>query len=252
MAERGDPIPLEEMAGWFRRRSIPFLDAGALNLGFGEGQPQYRLYDYPGPQDEETMGMFLEWSTADYFDVPHGAHLALGMRGPVPEDPHRGRGLAIGMFSNRTTAPDGSDVELFAGAPEPPGGPGMFLEEFTVNDGHRPIHEWQLSRCRDLPALVGHRTYRIDLFVSRNAVWTNVWEVLSDRSHRFLDHTNCGLHPPRDDRPAPSCAEDPGDRGVGNAFVGNGFAAPDNRSRIEALFIAHWPNRPEDDQTATR
>jgi hypothetical protein len=243
---------VEALPGWFRNRSIPFLDVGALGLGFGEGRPQYRLFDYPAPQPHETMGMFLEWRTADFFDTPEGAHLALGLRGPVPDDPHRGRGLAIGIFANRTRAPDGTDIELFAGAPEPPGGPGMFLEEFTVNDGRRPIPAWQLSRCRDLPDLAGHRTYRIDLYVSRDDVWADVWEVLGDRSYRFLDHTRGTLHPPRDDRPGPACTEDPGDRGVGNAFIGNAFTTVDNRSRIDALFLAHWPGSESVGQPPTR
>lgn len=244
MADPAAPSPVrtDDLASWFRRHSIPYRELGALDLGFGEGRPQYRLYDHPAPRDGETVGLFLEWSTTDFFDTPEGPHLALGLRGPVPDDPHRGRGLAIGIFANRTTGPDGSDVELFAGAPEPPGGPGMFLEEFTVNDGHRPIHEWQLSRCRALPGLTGHRRYRIDLAASRASVEASVWEILADGTYRFLDRTSGALHPPRNGRPAPSSAEDPGDRGVGNAFIGTAFTRPDTRSRIDALYLAHWPD----------
>ena len=104
------------------------------------------------------MGMVCEWHTEDYFEVDSGPHIAIGMRGPVKHDPHRGRGLAIGILANRAVDPADPDnpVPLFRGCMDPPGGPSFFIEDFTVCDGMTPVREWQLSTGQDLPDLQGN------------------------------------------------------------------------------------------------
>lgn len=233
-------VPAESLPAWLAERNIPHVAVGRLDLGFGAGQPQYALFPYAAPRPEESMGLFFEWHTEDFFDAPENAHLAVGLRGPRPDDPHRGRGLALGMLACRTRRRDGDIVPLFSGCPEPPGGPAVFLEEFTVNDGRSAISNWQLTECRPVPALRGGGVYRVDLHVSRTAVWAAVWERRGD-DHRFLVQTSTVLDPPRAaGEDPPSSAEHPSDRGWGNVFIGNGFARPDNRSFVDRIVIAHW------------
>ena len=90
-------VPTQDLPFFFRSNGIAFTAAGSLKLGFGRGNDQYRLYNYSGPAEDETMGIFFELHTEDFFEVDSGPHVAIGLRGPVREDPHRGRGLAIGM-----------------------------------------------------------------------------------------------------------------------------------------------------------
>jgi hypothetical protein len=246
-------VPTEMLAAWFLSRGIAFSAAETLELGFGHGNDQYRFYPYPAPADDETMGVFCEWHTEDYFEVGSGPHIAIGMRGPVREDPHRGRGLAIGILANRVINPDDPDhpVPLFRGCPDPPGGPSFFIEDFTVCDGNTPICEWQLSAGRCLPALQGHGIYRIDVHVSRDSVWAAVWQVKINRSadqetnreYTFLGETfspdaTSGFAVNHIGRGR----EDVQDRRRGNAFIGTGFSDPQTRSRVEDIYIAHWKN----------
>jgi hypothetical protein len=243
-------VPTEQLADWFNARGIAFTTAGPLQLGFGHGNHQYQLYPYPAPADDETMGVFCEWHTEDYFEVDSGPHVAIGMRGPVSEDPHRGRGIAIGILANRTDAPD-HPIPLFKGCPDPPGGPSFFIEDFTVCDGTTPICDWQLSVGQVLPELQGFDIYRIDVHVARDSVWAGVWKVsmnrsddgVANRAYRFLGQTFCpdagsGLG---DGIPGWG-GEDPLDRGRGNAFIGTGFSDPQTRSKIKNIHIAHWKN----------
>jgi len=246
-------LPTEDLVAWFLSREIAFTALQPLNLGFGHGRDQYQLYAYPGPADDETMGVFCEWHTEDYFEVDSGPHIAIGMRGPVKQDPHRGRGLAIGILANRMIRPDDPDhpVPLFKGCPDPPGGPSFFIEDFTACDGKTPIHEWQLSAGQHLPDLRGHGIYRIDIHVSRDSVWAGVWQVTIGRSvagettrdYTFLGETSC---PETTAGFAGNCiamgCEDAADRGQGNAFIGTGFSDPQTRSRVENIYIAHWKN----------
>jgi hypothetical protein len=250
-------VPLmstENLAVYFQSRGIAFTTAEPLCLGFGHGNDQYRLYPYPAPGDDETMGVFCEWHTEDYFEVDSGPHIAIGMRGPVKDDPHRGRGLAIGILANCTANPDDPDhpIPLFRGCPDPPGGPAFFIEDFTVCDGTAPICDWQLSAGRHLPALQGYGVYRIDIHVSRGSVWAGVWKVSvntrengnATRAYEFLGETFCP--DPDFGTGANPCAwgcEDPLDRGRGNAFIGTGFSDHETRSRIENIHIAHWKTR---------
>ena len=248
-------VPSEELASYFRSRDIAFVKVGRLDLGFGDGRDQYRFYDYPGPADDETMGLFCEWHTEDYFEVDSGPHVAIGMRGPVRDDPHRGRGLAIGILAN--CAPNPADPEhpfpLFKGCPEPPGGPAFFIEDFTICDGNTPVCDWQLSAGRRLPGLTGHGIYRIDIHVSRASVWAAVWKVTgkdagkggAGRSYEFLGETFCPdpAFGPAGGR-AGWCCEDPLDGGRGNAFIGTGFSDPKTRSWVGNIHIAHWKNQP--------
>ena len=227
------------------------MKAGSLGLGFGTGNDQYHLYHYPGPADDETMGLFCEWHTEDYFDVETGPHVAIGLRGPVDDDPHRGRGLAIGILANRMNNPDEpkNPIELFRGCPDPPGGPSFFIEDFTINEGTAPIKEWQFSPGQDLPRLRGNRIYRLDIHVSKDQVWVGIWEVIrSDASgaddYRFLGQATCTDEGPAyTGNPRSPCPEDPLDRGQGNVFIGTGFSDPETRSRISDIYIAHWKNR---------
>ena len=243
-------VPTGNLASYFRCRGIGFTRFGPLKLGFGHGNDQYQLYPYPGPADNETMAVFCEWHTRDYFEVDSGPHLAIGMRGPVRNDPHRGRGLAIGILANRSNDPD-QPVPLFKGCPDPPGGPSFFIEDFTVCDGKTALCEWQLSAGQDLPDLRGHGVYRIDVHVSRDSVWAGVWQVRFNRStdkesvreYKFMGETfsqdslsESGGNPVR------MGAEALQDRGRGNAFIGTGFSDPQTRSHVENIFIAHWKN----------
>lgn len=240
-------VPTEELESWFRSRGIPYRACGSQPLGFGHGNPQYRLYDYPAPADDETMGLFCEWRTADFFDVDTGPHVAIGLRGAVEDDPHRGRGLAIGILASRMPSADAvADwVPLFEGCPDYPGGPSFFIEDFSRNDGRAPIRSWQLSRGRPLPGLAGNGLYRIDILVARDRAWAGVWRVkesaAGSRRYEFMGQV---ASPDRSPGFAGlPCTELAEDRGRGNAFVGAGFADPDNRSRVDNIYLAHWKDR---------
>jgi hypothetical protein len=244
-------VPTSDLPEYFKAHSIAYQCLGNLKLGFGQGQDQYRLFPYEGPADDETMGIFFEWHTEDYFDVDTSPHIAIGLRGPLVDDPHRGRGLAIGILAAYMDDPEnsGQSIELFKGCPSPPGGPSFFIEDFSINEGTAPISEWQFSIGQDIPGLIGNRRYRIDVHVSKGQVWAGIWMVSkattssgqSQPEYRFLGQT-CGS----DDVPAFSgdldapCPEDVLDRGQGNAFIGSGFSDPDSRSWIENIYIAHW------------
>lgn len=237
-------VPTEELERWFRSRGIAFRACGSVGLGFGEGKPQYRFYDYPAPADDEIMGLFCEWRTEDFFDVDTGPHVAIGLRGTVEQDPHRGRGLAIGVLACRMPSEEDSTawVPLFSGCPDWPGGPSFFVEDFSLNDGKTPIEAWQLSPGRALPGLVGNGLYRIDIHVARANVWAGVWKITESadglREYHFMDQVACSDRTPRfSGSPCHELAED---RGRGNAFIGAGFADPANRSRVENVYLAHW------------
>lgn len=246
-------VPTEQLEPYFLSRGIAYNTVDTLKLGFGHENDQYRLYPYPGPSDDETMAVFCEWHTEDYFEVDSGPHIAIGMRGPVAQDPHRGRGLAIGVLANSSINPDKPDhpVPLFKGCPDPPGGPAFFIENFTMCDGKTPVGEWQLSAGQCLPELRGHGVYRIDVHVSRDCVWAGVWKVDIDKSpngesgreYTFLGETFCPdtASGPSVDGIETAC-EHKLDRGKGNAFIGTGFSDPQTRSRVENIFIAHWKN----------
>jgi hypothetical protein len=246
------PVPTGDLPTYFRSNGIAFLEVGCLDLGFGKGKDQYRLYEYPGPADDEIMGLFCEWHTEDYFDVDSGPHVAIGLRGPVADDPHRGRGVAIGILANRVDNPDDPQhpIELFVGCPDPPGGPSFFIEDFTINEGTAPIKEWQFSPGQDLPQLQGNRIYRLDIHVSKDQVWVSVWEVKRTGEdgaddYLFLGHASCSEDGPAyTGNPRSPCPEDPLDRGKGNVFIGTGFSDPETKSRIESIYIAHWKSRP--------
>ena len=244
-------VPTEKLVSYFSSRGITYTAVEDLELGPGPGNDLYSLYPYPGPSDDETMGVFCEWHTENYFGVDTGPHVAIGMRGPVEQDPHRGRGLAIGILANSSINSDAphQPVPLFKGCPDPPGGPSFFIEDFTVCDGKTPISEWQLSVGQCLPDLRGHGIYRIDVHVSRDCVWAGIWKVNvnqsddgeSVREYTFLGETFCpdtasGLAA---DLVGKGC-EVNDDRGVGNAFIGTGFSDPQTRPRVENIFIAHW------------
>ena len=246
-------VPTENLASYFRSRGISYKEMGSLDLGFGHGRDQYRLYNYPAPADDETMGVFCEWHTEDYFEVDSGPHIAIGMRGPVGEDPHRGRGLAIGILASHAPDPENPDkpVPLFKGCPDAPGGPSFFIEDFTVCDGKTPISEWQLSLGQCLPELGANGIYRIDIHVSKDSVWAGVWQVLTrragdgeiSRDYSFLGQTACpDTESGFDGYMTGMGVEDALDRGRGNAFIGTGFSDPDTRSRVENIFISSWKN----------
>lgn len=242
-----------DLSSHFLSNGIAFRQFGRLDLGFGAGKDQYRLYPYPGPADDETMGVFCELHTEDYFDVDTCPHIAIGMRGPVDDDPHRGRGLAIGVLANRMSNPEDPDhpIELFRGCPDPPGGPSFFIEDFTTNEGIQPIRAWQLSPGKDLPELRGNRVYRIDIHVSKGNVWAGVWHVSKPSTENewapavydFLGQTACSSEMPAcgGDSDSP-CPEDEADRGRGNAFIGTGFSDPQTRAWIDNIYMAHWKN----------
>jgi hypothetical protein len=246
MDERTQPrlVPTGQLPHYFEANNIAYRACGAVELGFGHGKPQYMLYDYPAPEDDEVMGLFCEWHTADFFDVDTGPHLGIGLRGPVTDDPHRGRGLAIGILACDTPSPDESGVvlPLFSGCPAYPGGPSFFVEDFSRNDGQTPIADWQLSPGRVLPELTGNSLFRIDVHVAREHVWAGVWKITESdngsRDYRFLDQVACS------DRASgfagSPCRELAEDTGRGNAFIGTGFADPDSRSWVDNVFLAHW------------
>jgi hypothetical protein len=240
-------VTTEDLPAYFQSNGIAFESKGSLKLGFGHGEKQYRLYSYPAPADDETMAVFCEWHTLDYFDVDSGPHIAIGIRGPVEETPHHGRGLAIGILANRVSKNDetGEFIPLFKGCPDPPGGPSFFIENFTLCDGVAPISAWQLSLGQSLPRLRANAIYRIDIHVSWGSVWTGVWEITerhsvdgeSTREYIFLGQSACS-----NEDSGPICREDETDRGQGNAFIGTGFSDPHTSSRVENIYIAHWKN----------
>lgn len=229
-------LPAEQLAGWLRARGIPCRRLPRLRLGFGAGRGQFCLAPYPDPGPDGVLAMTFEWHTADFFSGPQTAHLAAGLCGPRPEDPHRGRGLAIGTLCNRGSGADGAPVELFRGCPDPPGGPAMFIEDFTRNEGTSPPADWQLSDCVRLPQLAGDGTYRVEIQVSVSAVWAGVWQRRGggEPDYRWLGATGSTGLP-----------MEPGARA--NAFIGQGFAREDNRAWIEHWTLAHWRTRAPDD-----
>lgn len=244
-------VRTEDLPEHFRAHNIAYKSLGSVGLGFGHGKDQYRLYDYPAPQDDETMGLFCEWHTEDYFNVDTGPHVAIGLRGPVKEDPHRGRGLAIGVLAGEICLPanPGQLVPLFAGCPAAPGGPSFFIEDFSRNDGHTPVPDWQLSRGRHLPELQGHGVYRIDIHISKTHAWAGVWQIQERglaggsvrREYTFMNQVYCCQEGPGySGTPGSPCPELAIDRGRGNAFIGSGFSDPETRSRVDNIYIAHW------------
>ena len=249
-------VPTRDLPYHFHSNGIAYTQVNRLNLGFGSGNDQYRLYPYPGPADDETMGVFCELHTENYFEVDTSPHIAIGMRGPLKEDPHRGRGLAIGILANRMANPEDPDhpIELFKGCPDAPGGPSFFIEDFTINEGTRPITEWQLSRGHDLPQLRGNSVYRLDIHVSSSDVWAGVWKVTNQPSdndltvpvYTFLGQTACSADMPAcSGNPDSPCPEDELDRGKGNVFIGSGFSDPETRAWIDNIYIAHWKHPPQ-------
>ena len=244
-------VPMENLPDWLESHAIAYRRQGRLALGFGKGNDQYRLYNYPGPADDETMGIFCEWHTEDYFDVDTGPHIAIGLRGPVIEDPHRGRGLAIGILSSQMPDPEdpAKRIDMFTGCPPSPGGPAFFIEDFTINEGTAAIRDWQLSRGQALPLLRGHCVYRIDIHVSKDQVWAGVWMLAEPSSamgetgqdYQFIGQTCCSADMPacKGDAAAP-CPEAALDKAIGNAFVGTGFSDPETLSWIDNIHLAHW------------
>jgi hypothetical protein len=238
------PVPAAELPDYFRAREIHFERMPRIDLGFGADKPQYRFMRYALPGPGCAMGIFFEWHTRDFFDSPDGPHLAVAVRGPVEEDPHRGRGLAIGILAGDAPDPANPDgrVPLFDGCPPYPGGPSCFIEDFTINEGTAPIPTWQMTGGRELPALGNQGIYRIDIRVTTQNTRAGVWQVFDDGDYRCLAQVDC-----RDGGPgslagsnAP-CPELPEDSGVGNAFIGTGFASPETLSFADNIYLAHWP-----------
>jgi hypothetical protein len=244
-------VPTNELPSYFQTEDIPYRRFGSLNIGFGPGKDQYRFFTYPAPADDETMGLFCELHTEDYFEVDTGPHIAIGLRGPVVDDPHRGRGLAIGLLAGEAIDPENPDrpIELFKVCPPAPGGPSFFIEDFTINEGTAPIREWQLCPGQDLPDLRGYGIYRIDIHVSKDQVFTAIWEVVNnpatgEASYHFLGQANCSEEGPGcSGNPCSPCPEAPADKGRGNVFIGTGFSDPETRCRIDNIFVAHWKNQ---------
>ena len=247
-------VPTEELSSYFTGNDIPHQGMGSLKLGFGRGNDQYRLYAYPGQMDNETMGVFCEWHTENFFEHDTNPHIGIGLRGPVKDDPHRGRGLAIGILANKWINPEDPEhpVPLFKGCPDPPGGPSFFIEDFSINDGTAPINEWQLSTGKKIPQLKGRGIYRLDVHVSRYQVWAGVWKVSKKQSisgetlseYIFLGQASCADDGPGySGNPGSPCPESALDRGRGNMFIGSAFADPDTRSWVDSIYIAHWKNR---------
>ncbi len=240
-------VPSDELPDYFSNNALGWQRQAKLDLGFGQGNDAYRLWSYPAPANDETMGIFFEWHTEDYFKPGSSPHVAIGLRGPVVDDPHRGRGLAIGILSSHMPDPQNPEkmLELFSGCPPYPGGPAFFIEDFTINEGTAPAVEWQFSPGRHLPELRNNRCYRVDVHVSKDQVWAGVW-MLSDNSNevKFLGQNSCSGDMPasRASSEGP-CPELPEDRGVGNAFIGTGFSDPKTSSWIDRIHIAHWKNR---------
>lgn len=239
-------IPTRELPAYFHSRRIEYRACGSQPLGFGQGKPQYQFHEYPAPADDETMGLFCEWHTEDFFDVDTGPHVAIGLRGTLKEDPHRGRGLAIGILAGQMPSPDDPGVmqPLFRGCPDWPGGPSFFVEDFSRNDGIAPVETWQLSPGRHLPELLGNAVFRIDIHVSKDHVWAGVWKVTESpdgsQQYVFMDQVACSDRAPG--FAGSACPEQVEDRGRGNAFIGAGFADPDNHSFVENIYLAHWKN----------
>ena len=256
MKTRNSPelVSTRDLSSYFRSNGIAYSPEGRLDMGFGHGNDQYRLYSYRGPADDETMGLFCELHTEDYFEVDSSPHIAIGLRGPVREDPHRGRGLAIGILASQVINPEDPEhpVELFKGCPPAPGGPSFFIEDFTINEGTAPVSEWQLSPGQALPQLRGYSTYRIDIHVSKDQVWVAIWEVMKSHSgngeaescYTFLGRGSCTNDGPGySGNPCSPCPEDPMDRGQGNVFIGSGFSDPETKCWIDNIYIAHWKNQ---------
>lgn len=246
-------VPTEDLSAYFKSNRIAYTAQGSLQLGFGHGNDQYRLYDYPGPTDDETMGVFCELHIENLFEVDTGPHIGIGMRGPVNNDPHRGRGLAIGILASHLDNPEQADdpIQLFKGCPGPPGGPSFFIEDFSINDGAAAIEDWQLSPGQALPQLQGYGVYRIDVHVSLGQVWAGIWKVTkkhsSDstavKSYTFLGQLGCCDEAPGySGNPESPCPELAADKGQGNVFIGSAFADPETSSWIDNIYIAHWKN----------
>mgnify|MGYP000579687581 CR=1 FL=1 len=86
-------VTTENLSSYFRSRGIAFKEMGSLRLGFGRGRDQFCLYNYPAPADDETMGVFCEWHTEDYFEVL-GVRTARG-RSFTPDDFRQGSTVKI-------------------------------------------------------------------------------------------------------------------------------------------------------------
>lgn len=239
-------VPSEELPDYFSKQALGWQRQEKLCLGFGHGNDAYRFWQYPAPLDDETMGIFFEWHTEDYFKAGTSPHVAIGLRGPLVDDPHRGRGLAIGILSSHM--PDSQNpnqmVSLFSGCPSYPGGPAFFIEDFTINEGTAPAVAWQFSPGKHLPGLKNECCYRVDVHVSKDHVWAGVW-LLSGiaKEAKFLGQNSCiGDMPASKGNTDAPCPQLPEDRGVGNAFIGTGFSDPQTRSWIDQIHIAHWKN----------
>jgi len=247
-------VPSEQLESCFQSNSLAYIALEPLSLGFGDGNKQYRFYSYPPMAPDETMGIFFEWHTEDFFEVDTGPHIAIGLRGPTETQPHEGRGLAIGILANQVSNPEDPDnpIPLFRGCPDPPGGPSFFIEDFTRNDGKNPIPDWQLSPGKELPQLKGNSTYRINVQVSFERVWVGIWQVIESRAgsgdilqnYVFLGQAEYpdegfGLQV---DPGLPSQLTSP-DQGSANAFIGTGFADPQTRSWIDNIYLSHWKSR---------
>ena len=50
-------VPTGQLPQYFEANDIAYRACGAVGLGFGHGKPQYMLYDYPAPKDDEVMGL---------------------------------------------------------------------------------------------------------------------------------------------------------------------------------------------------
>ena len=247
-------VPSVDLSTYFRSNGLAYTAFAPLKLGFGHGNKQYKLYAYPAPAADEIMAVFYEWHTGDFSEIDTNPYIAIGMRGPYKEEPHRGRGLAIGILANQVSDPEDPEnpIPLFKGCPDPPGGPSFFIEDFTKNDGNTPIPEWQLSLGKDLPQLQGNSIYRIGVQVSIDRVWVNVWQVIEKRSVNakvIRDYVLLGQADSPDEglefggNPGSPCQENKLDRGRGNAFIGSGFADPETRSWIDNIYITHWKTR---------
>ena len=238
------PVPTRELGRFLQEQGISYERRAAIGLGFGAGKPQYRLMEYPLPGPDCVMGIFFEWHTRDFFDWPDGPHLAVGLRGPVEDDPHRGRGLAIGILAG--DMPDAEHPEertsLFDGCPPWPGGPSYFIEDFSINEGVSPIEAWQMTRGMSLPELANDGVYRIDIQVSRRNTRARIWQVVEGgATYLPIGQADCHDGGPGSwagtTGPCPELLED---RGIGNAFIGTGFASPDTRSVADSIYLAHW------------
>ena len=247
-------VRTEDLPSYFLSNGITYAAVGSLQLGFGKGNEQYQLYPYPGPADDETMAVFCEVHTENFFEVETGPHIGIGMRGPVKDDPHRGRGLAIGILASHMINPDDPEnpVQLFKGCPAPPGGPSFFIEDFSKNDGIAPIADWQLSLGQLLPQLQANNIYRIDVHVSLGNVWAGVWEVIKrqsgdgvvERDYLFLGQVACSDEAPAySGNPGLPCPESAPDHGRGNVFIASAFADPETKSWVDNIYIAHWKNQ---------